>query len=129
MAKTQSKRNHRSRVTVGVVSDRGRLRLSLPRALFSGRQRFISLGLEDSPENRTEAEAKALEISRYIKLNQFDFSLEKYKSPTCFRESRAKIEKPFPTLADIYQIYIYSARSGLAFFGILGYYRLCPQLA
>jgi integrase len=65
---------------VGVSSDRGTLRLSLPRALFEGKQRYIYTGLQDTSENREIAQLKAHEIELDIKLNRFDFTLERYKA-------------------------------------------------
>ncbi|MCC3405390.1 MAG: hypothetical protein JGK17_07295 [Microcoleus sp. PH2017_10_PVI_O_A] len=38
---------------------RGMLRLRLPRHLFGGRQKYLYLGLPDTPINRSAAEEKA----------------------------------------------------------------------
>ncbi|MGB3403365.1 MAG: tyrosine-type recombinase/integrase [Microcoleaceae cyanobacterium] len=64
---------------VGVSSSNGSLRLSLPRALFEGKQRYLPLGLRDTPENREIAQLKAYEIELDVKLNRFDFTLKRYK--------------------------------------------------
>lgn len=64
---------------VGVVSDKGALRLNLPRFLFGGKQRHIYLHLPDTPENRKLAEAKAMQIESDIKYERFDHSLDRYR--------------------------------------------------
>lgn len=65
--------------TVGIESFQGRLRLHFPRAWFDGKNKYLSLGLSDTPENRAIAEAKATQIAVDYKLGQFDVTLERYK--------------------------------------------------
>ena len=36
---------------VGIESFQGRLRLRLPRQVYGGKQKYLTLGLEDIPEN------------------------------------------------------------------------------
>lgn len=67
--------------TVGVEVNSGRLRLRLPRHLFSGQQRYLYLGLLDTKTNRKVASAKAAVIEADILFERFDPSMEKYKSP------------------------------------------------
>ncbi len=62
---------------VAVSSDRGMLRLCLPKFLFS-KQKYIYLGLEDTPINRAIAEAKAKIIEQDLIFETFDFTLKKY---------------------------------------------------
>ncbi|NJM60668.1 MAG: tyrosine-type recombinase/integrase [Oscillatoriales cyanobacterium RU_3_3] len=64
---------------VGIDDDKGKLRISLPRSLF-GKPKYIYLGLLDTPENRTLAEAKAKAIESDIAFGNFDFSLERYRN-------------------------------------------------
>jgi len=64
--------------SVVIDSRNGMLRLRLPRTLFDGKQKYISLGLPDTAVNRKIAEAKVGEINIDILLNQFDFSFDKY---------------------------------------------------
>lgn len=52
--------------TVGLESKAGMLRLRLPRSVNAGKQKYISLGLKDNPENRRKAMLRALEIERDI---------------------------------------------------------------
>jgi len=54
------------------------LSLRLPRFLFGGQQKRISLGLQDNPANRKEAEIKAEEIELDIEKDQFDQTLKRY---------------------------------------------------
>jgi integrase len=65
---------------VGLESYRGRLRLSLPRQWYGGKQKYLSLGLSDTPENRAIANQRIAEIERDWKLDNFDPTLERYKN-------------------------------------------------
>lgn len=56
------------------------LRISLPRSLFAGKQKFISLGLEDNKINRAKAELKLSEVQKDIAYDCFDFTLAKYQN-------------------------------------------------
>jgi integrase len=56
------------------------LRISLPRRLFGGKQKFISLGLEDNKINRAKAELKLSEVRKDIAYDCFDFTLAKYQN-------------------------------------------------
>lgn len=64
--------------SVGIESFQGRLRLRLPRQLFEGKQKYLSLGLPDTDVNRKVAEAKAKLIESDIALERFDYTLKKY---------------------------------------------------
>jgi integrase len=73
--------------TVGIESFRGKLRLRLPRNLFDGKQKYISLGLTDTPENQKIAEVKKREIESDIARDlvvsgTFDSTLAKYRPQT-----------------------------------------------
>ncbi len=65
--------------SVGIESFRGRLRLHLPRQLFNGQNKYLTLGLTDTPENRNLAEQKAHQIELDIQADDFDETLAKYK--------------------------------------------------
>jgi len=69
----------RSKGSVGVESNNGRLRLRLPRQVYGGQQKFLYLGLADSKDNRRLAQAKAAQIESDIVLERFDPTLHKYK--------------------------------------------------
>jgi integrase len=71
-----------SRVSKGTakIQKNGKyLRIQLPRTLYSGKQQYLNLGLIDTPENWSLAEAKLQEIQRDINYEEFDFSLDKYR--------------------------------------------------
>ena len=68
-----------SRSAVGIESFQGRLRLRLPRRVYGGTQKYLTLGLADTPENRNSAELKARQIEQDILSDNFDSSLAKYK--------------------------------------------------
>lgn len=68
--------------TVDIEVFQGRLRLRLPRQLFGGKQKYLTLGLPDTDFNRKAAAAKAKLIESDIALERFDPTLEKYgKTP------------------------------------------------
>lgn len=79
-----SKRTGRSsKGSVGVEAFQGRLRLRLPRELYNGKQKYLSLGLPDTDINRRVAEAKANLLEADIRLERFDYTLAKYgKQPS-----------------------------------------------
>ena len=64
--------------SVGVEAFQGRLRLRLPRQLFEGKQKYLTLGLPDTDINRKMAGAKAKLIESDIALERFDYTLAKY---------------------------------------------------
>jgi integrase len=67
-----------SKGSVSVESFRDRLRIRLPRQLFDGKQKYLSLGLPDTELNRRAAKAKVKLIESDIALERFDYTLEKY---------------------------------------------------
>jgi integrase len=77
---------------VGLESYRGRLRLSLPRQWYDGKQKYLSLGLSDTPENRAIANQRIAEIERDWKLDNFDPTLERYKNGERAKANLAIIE-------------------------------------
>lgn len=93
---------------VGVTTDKGMLRLILPRSVSGALPRKISLGLHDTPENREIAEAKAMVIQGDIKLGQLDKSLERYGlSSKRFRSSNSAPQKSeLLSLTSLYEKYI-----------------------
>ncbi|MBD0267246.1 MAG: DUF3596 domain-containing protein [Cyanobacteria bacterium Co-bin8] len=71
--------DRKSRGSVGVEVFRGRLRLRLPRSLYGGKQKYLTLGLDDTPENRKLAEGKSKNIEADIAYERFDRTLDKYR--------------------------------------------------
>ncbi|MBC6472079.1 MAG: DUF3596 domain-containing protein [Hormoscilla sp. GM102CHS1] len=107
--KTSSqKRNHRYKGKVGVRSFQGMLSLRLPRFLFGGQQKIISLRLQDNPTNRKQAEFKAREID--IDKGDFDQTLNRYGLREKLR-SHPDDDKVIPvSLAKLYEKYITSCQ-------------------
>ena len=68
--------------SVGLESFQGRLRLRLPRQMYSGKQKYLTLGLADSLENRTYAELTARQIELDLITGDFDPTLAKYRPQT-----------------------------------------------
>lgn len=97
---TQAKRS--SKGSVGIETFQNRLRLRLPRQLFEGKQKYLSLGLADTLENRKLAESKARQIELDILAGYFDASLEKYKSQT---SSTAATSMPKYSLLNLWDEY------------------------
>ncbi|WP_427162604.1 tyrosine-type recombinase/integrase [Aliinostoc sp. HNIBRCY26] len=64
---------------VGIEISKGYLRLRFPRTLFEGNQKYLSLGLLDTPENKVAAEMKARQAELDILAGNFDFTLAKYR--------------------------------------------------
>lgn len=65
--------------TVTVTVKRGMLLIRFPRFLFNGEQKYLHLGLPDTPINRQAANMKAQAIAADIAFEKFDYSLEKYQ--------------------------------------------------
>jgi len=96
-------RNPKGSVSVSV--QRGRIRIRLPRTLFSDKkQRYVSLNLSDTPENKKFAEFKARQIEFDILSGNFDISLEKYLAGDYQASTVAKQL----TFDEIYERYIAS---------------------
>lgn len=80
-----------------ISTHRGMLRLQFPRSLFGGQQKYLYLGLPDTPINRQAAQAKALAISADIAFDKFDDTLEKYRTAGKADDS--------PTLSELWEKY------------------------
>jgi hypothetical protein len=73
------KQKRSSKGSVGIETFQSRLRLRLPHQLYDGKQKYLTLGLEDTLSNRKVAEAKAKQIKSDIVLEKFDYTLDKYR--------------------------------------------------
>lgn len=80
--KTETTQTKAAKGSVGIEEFRGKLRLRLPRQIFGGKQKYVSTGLEDTPENRKRANTKAWAIEEDIITGNFDPTLEKYRPKT-----------------------------------------------
>jgi integrase len=90
---------------------KSKLRIRLPKALMDGRSPYLSLGLDDTPKNRSYAERKLESINSDIFNEVFDNSLEKYK-PTAKKTPVTQIKKSEnPNIVALYAKYIELRRS------------------
>jgi integrase len=92
--------------SVVVQNFRGRLRLRLPRSLYEGEQKYLSLGMSDTSENRQLAEAKAQLIESDIKFERFDPTLKKYKPQTHLTVVETIKPQPELTLNKLFERYL-----------------------
>lgn len=95
----------KSKGTVGVESVHGRLRLRLPRSIYSGKQIYLSLGIADTRLNRKAAEVKAQAIELDILSGNFDASLDKYK-PASFIFTQKTAKQSEITLEELFDQYV-----------------------
>ncbi|MEP0758690.1 DUF3596 domain-containing protein [Trichocoleus sp. DQ-A2] len=94
-----------SKGSVGIESFQERLRLRLPRQLFGGKQKYLTLGLSDTSENRKSAEIKARQIELDIISGNFDPTLAKYKPQTYLTLIETIKPKQAITLSDLWNKY------------------------
>lgn len=106
-----TQKNKASKGTVGIESFREKLRLRLPRTLDTD-SRYISTGLQDTPENRKKVQVKAWEIDQDIATGHLDPSLKKYKLQHHLTVVQAIKPKPALSLAQLWELYVeYKAKS------------------
>lgn len=67
------------RGSVGIETKQGKLRLRLPRTIADVNARYISTGLDDTPENRRKAQVTAWQIEEDINHGSLDPTLTRYK--------------------------------------------------
>ena len=89
--------------SVGIESFQGRLRLRLPRRVYGGKQKYLTLGLDDTKQNRKIAEAKAKQIESDIIYERFDQTLAKYRPQTYL--TVVETIKPAITLLELWDKY------------------------
>lgn len=70
------KASSKGKAQILVVSNR--FRIQLPRHLYEGKQKYLCLGLSNTPANRLKADKVLLAIQRDIDYEEFDITLEKY---------------------------------------------------
>jgi len=100
-----SSKDRSSKGSVGIESFQGRLRLRLPRQLFNGKQRYLTLGLDDTRVNRKFAEAKAQELESDIVYERFDYTLDKYR-PTHLKLVTMNHSQTGLTLSELWVKYL-----------------------
>lgn len=107
MGKYVVKSSNRNPYGSVVVQDfRGRIRLRLPRSLYGGEQKYLSLGMPNTPENWELAEAKAQLIESDIKFERFDPTLKKYKPQTHLTVVEPIKTKPELTFSELFNRYL-----------------------
>lgn len=101
MKKTPLSKKKSPKGSVGVEVFQGRLRLRLPRHLFEGKQKYLTLGLSDSKETRKLADAKAKQIEADIAYERFDFTLSSYK----LQVGDSEVQKNEPEKLDLVKLW------------------------
>jgi len=105
-AKTQKKTRKTGSVNVGV--DGNMLRLQFPskvsQAIWGKPQKYKSLGLCNTPENKAKADEIAAIAQQDLLRGEFDVTLEKY-SPICLEKIIQKIEPTLPNIFELCQKY------------------------
>ncbi|MBD2119835.1 site-specific integrase [Trichocoleus sp. FACHB-262] len=93
-----------SKGSVQIKSSNGRLQLVFS---FGGRRHYLSLGFDDSPQNRKLAEKKAREIELDILSGHFE-GVEKYKPKSVLSavEAVTAISTPQPSLAEMWDKFV-----------------------
>jgi len=90
------------------------LRIQLPRHLYAGKQKYLTLGLLNTPENWAIAEAKLQEIQRDINYDEFDISLDKYrlaaKKSATNKDDEADENLTFQQMLEIFEIKYFRKR-------------------
>lgn len=103
-----------SKGSVTVEEFRGKLRLHLPRFLYGGKNKYLSTGLDNTPENKKLAEAKAKQIEKDIAYERFDPTLNRYR-PEHLQVIESPSTKPIAiyTCAELWKKYFEFKESGL----------------
>lgn len=102
-----------SKGTVSVESFQSRLRLRLPRQLYEGTQKYLTLNLADTPANRQLAEQKAHQIELDILSGSFDETLAKYKPHRHLSIVTPGEQQKVLTISDLWDRYINYKRQSL----------------
>jgi integrase len=91
----------------------GNLQLVLPRELFGGKQKFMAMGLKNTPEGIAEADRRLRAIQGDIDLGQFDPTLERYKKAQQKQEYLKVVRTLYPdtSLLDLWDKYTEYKRS------------------
>ena len=101
MNTTQSKA---AKGTVGIESFRGKIRLRLPRSIET-KNRYISTGWQDTPENSKKAQKIAWQIEDDISRGTFDSTLASYKPQHHLTVVQAIKSQPALSLSELWEQY------------------------
>jgi integrase len=106
-ARSPRKRKIAKRGSVSVTANRGSLRLTFS---YEGKQRFLALGLRDSPLNRMKAQELATKLQRDIEFDEFNLGqLDKYR-----HQAESSYVPHTLSLADLWQRFIGYRRGQLS---------------
>jgi integrase len=98
-------RNPHGSIAISIQNER--LRLQFPRSWFSGQQKYLSLGVSDTSDNRLHAKNLAREIEWAYSKGTFDPTLETYKPKAYNPETLAEM-----TISNLWEEYCgYKSRS------------------
>jgi integrase len=99
--------------TIAVGVDKGCLRLQFPSAvskkLWGVKQKYLTLGLSDTKENRVMAQELANKAQKDILWDNLDISLERYK-PLNLKKASEQIKSRTPELLELYTEFIKSVK-------------------
>jgi integrase len=93
LATEESRRTSHS-PEVGLENKQGKIRLRLPRSVAEGSARYISTGLDFTPENHKKAQIVAWTIEEDIRSSQLDPTLERYRQKFRARQTVAIQKQP-----------------------------------
>lgn len=97
--------------TVTVSVDKGCLRLQFPSAvskeIWKVRQKYLALGLSNTPENRAMAQQLASKAQMDIFSKNLDITLERYK-PFALEKILEQVKSKIPSLLELYTEFIES---------------------
>jgi integrase len=99
---------------VGIENKQGKLRLRLPRAIAEGSSRYISTGLDTTPENHKKAQIVAWTIEEDVRNNQLDPSLERYRRSFVTQQKTIVQKEPEIDLLSLWYKYAEYKKSQLA---------------
>jgi integrase len=123
----KKQKNQQNRGVVSVSLDKGYLRLQFPtevsQKVWGKRQKYLSLGLVDSPENRAKANELAAKAQLDILSNTLDDTLQKYKPYNDLEEILPTPQKVFPSLRELYDKYCEDVKTGMHPLTFKRYYR------
>lgn len=116
MSKTYNPRGFASLESVrSATTKKLKLRIRLPKAFFSGKSKYLNLGLDDTPKNRRYAERKIDAINADIVHECFDITLEKYKPQAKKTSNVTKFKTlDLPDIAKLYERYITANKNNVS---------------
>ena len=106
--KNPSGRAPKGNVSVEPFQNRLRLRFRV-----EGKQKALTLGLDDTPENRKRAEIIARQMELDLSSGEFDFTLSKYKPQKKQSQQNQQKLDPNTTVSQLFQAFMDSKAEGV----------------